>query len=355
MGRYSLTRAFALTAAGLLVFILYLHFLIGIDDIIEVFMRVNPYNYSLFYSATIAAMTLSMLFYSMSWSALLRALSINISLKKAFIYCWLGNFTDLIIPFETVSGEVVRVYLTRRDSLDSGKVIASVVAHRIITVFITLGGLLFASLFFILKGGAAAELLYLLLMIMVGSVTLILLLLYLSLREEATSKIVVMLIKVASPIFRRFGFDASKAKERAYRGLLQFHSSFKSFGKKWGFVAKSAVYGFIAWLFHLSTYLLIFYALGFSGISAKIIESVIVYTVSAAVQSAPIALPLGLVEIVMANLYTIFDIPAAISGTATLLIRTVTFWFQIVVGYILAQWIGVKEVINQKPKEASTC
>lgn len=355
MGRCSLTRAFAFTAIGLLVFILYLYFFIGIDDIVEVFMRVDPYNYSFFYSATIAAMTLSVLFYSMSWNTLLKALSINASLKKAFIYCWLGNFMDLIIPFETVSGEIIRVYLTRRDSLDSGKVIASVVAHRIITVFVTLSGLLFASLFFILRYEVTAELLCLLLIPIVGSITLILLLLYVSLREEAASKIVDAFIRVASPIFRRARFDASEARERAYRGLLQFHSGFKSFGRRWGVVAKSIAYSFIAWLLHLSVYLLVFYALGFDEISTKIIESIIVYAVSVTVQSIPIALPLGLVEIVMANLYTVFDIPAAIGGTATLLIRAVTFWFQIIVGYILAQWIGVKEVISRKPKEASTC
>ncbi|MCX8171396.1 MAG: flippase-like domain-containing protein [Candidatus Bathyarchaeota archaeon] len=355
MKKHTLARTLAFSTVGLIVFILYIYFFIGIGDMIEVFMRVDPYRYSLFYSATIATMILSVLFYSMSWNALLKALSINTGLKKAFIYCWLGNFADLIVPFETVSGEIVRVYLARRDSLNSGKVIASVVAHRIITVFVTLSGLLFASIFFIFRRGVTVELLYLLLITIAGSLTLILLLLYVSLREEAAGKIVDTLIKLMAPIFRRIRFDPSEARKRAYRSLIQFHSGFKSFGEKWRVVAESIAYSFTAWFLHLSVYLLVFYAIGFTEISAKMIESIIVYAISVTVQSIPIALPLGLVEIVMANLYTVFAIPAAISGTATLLIRAVTFWLQIIVGYILAQWIGVKEIMDWKPKETSTC
>lgn len=355
MRERSLAKAFALTVAGLLVFILYLYFFVGISDMIEVFRRVNPYSCLLIYSATIVAMVLSLLFYSMSWNTLLKALSVNAGLKKAFIYCWLGNFVDLIIPLETVSGEVVRTYLVQRDSWDPGRVVASVVAHRIITVFVTLSSLLVASIFLFFKYEVGAEILYLLAMITAGSLTLIFLLLYVSLREEAAEKIVNAFVKVASLIFGKSRLNPSEARKRVYQSLVQFHSGFKSFGKRLDAVAKSIAYSFVAWVFHLSIYLLVFYALGFNEISMKMAESIVVYAVSLAVQSAPIALPLGFVEIVMTKLYTLFNIPTAISGVATLLIRAVTFWFQIVVGYVLAQWIGVKELIGRKPKETSTC
>lgn len=355
MKKYPLALSIALMVAGLLAFIFYLYFFVGISDIIEVFSRVNPYNYSLFYSITIIAMVLSMLFYAMSWNTLLRALSIDTGLKKAFIYCWLGNFVDLIVPIETVSGEIVRAYLIHRDYKDAGRIAAAIISHRIITIFVTASSMLIASIILIFKYKVSVGTLCLLVATIAGSIALIILLLYVSLSEGAAEIISNALTRIASSILGRSRLDPSKVREKMYRGLIQLHGGFKSIGRKRRILIKSVAFSFIAWALHLSVYLLVFYALGFSEVSTKIIESIVVYTISVTVQSAPISLPLGLVEIVMTDLYKLFNIPAAIGGTATLLIRTVTFWLQVAVGYALAQLIGVKEIIERGSKKTSTC
>ncbi|MBS7648093.1 MAG: lysylphosphatidylglycerol synthase transmembrane domain-containing protein [Candidatus Bathyarchaeia archaeon] len=347
-------RLVAFIIFGLLVFIIYLFLFIGFGDIIEVFRSVNPYEYAIYYSITIIAMVLSMLFYTMSWNNLMEALSINIGLKRAFLYCWLGNFVDLIVPLEAVSGEITKIYLVNKEVKgSSGKIVASVVIHRIITTFITLSTLLLASVFFVLKYEVKAEILYLLLLMIVGSLLLIASLLYLSIKEEATEKLIELPIKAVSFVMRK-RLNLSDIKERARQSLIQYHSGFKIFGRNWGALMKSITYSFISWLLHLNTYFLVFYALGFNEISAKIYETVIVYSISMATQTIPIALPLGLVEIVMTSLYTLFNIPIAISGTATLLIRVVTFWLQILIGYVIAQWMGVKNLLSRDAKETLT-
>lgn len=352
MERGSPKTLVAFIIAGPLIFLLYLYFFVGFNDIAEVFRQVNPYDYLLCYSLTIIALILSTLFYSMSWNELMKALSIKISIKKSFIYCWLGLFVDLVVPFETVSGEIARVYLVHRETGDPpGKIVASAAGHRIITTFISLGSLLFSSLF-ILKRNVGAEIVLLMFATISGSIFLIATLLYLSLKKDATEKLINFLIRSAELLTKR-RFNFSEIKEKAQRNLSYFSDGFKSFGVNFKALMKSVSYSFIAWLFHLSIYFLVFYALGFSDISAKVYETIVVYSVSMAVQATPIALPLGLVEVVMTSLYALLGVPIAISGTATLLIRIITFWLQIIIGYVIAQFMGVKNLLDRSRKETS--
>lgn len=336
---------------GVLVFALYLYFFVGFNDIIEIFRLVDPSKYLTYYSIAVIAMLLSMLFYSMSWNSLLKALSINVGLKKAFIYCWLGIFVDLVVPLETISGEVTRIYLVHKETGDSsGKIVASVLVHRIITTIITLGSLIFASLIFLLKYEISVELVYLLLVVLSGSIIMIVSLVCLSLKKEVAERLINLPLRLIAFIVRG-RLNIMNIKERVHQNLVHFHSGFKSFGKKRGALAYSLIYSIMAWLFHMSVFILVFYALGFYEISTKISETIMVYSLSMALQSIPAALPLGLVEIVMTNLYTLFSVPLALSGIATLLIRVVTFWLQIIIGYAIAQWIGVKSLLSRDTKE----
>ncbi|MEM2092346.1 MAG: lysylphosphatidylglycerol synthase transmembrane domain-containing protein [Candidatus Bathyarchaeia archaeon] len=340
-------------AAGLIIFILYLHFFVGFEEIIGVFKSVDPREYLLYYSITIMAMILSMLFYSMSWRELMKALSINLSIRNALFYSWVGIFVDLVIPLESISGEITRIYLVHRETrVSSGKIIASVVAHRIITTSITLGSLIFASALIILKYEVSTEALSLLLAVLLGSIFLIASLIYLSLKEGAVERLLGLPIKAIAFIFRG-RINPLDLRDKVQRNLAHFYDGFKIFSRSWGALTRSAAYNFIAWLLHMSIYLLVFYALGFGEILQKINETIIVYSISVAVQTIPVALPLGLVEIVMTSLYTLFKIPIALSGTATLLIRIITFWLQILVGYAIAQWIGVKNLLSRNQKETS--
>lgn len=337
---------------GPLIFLLYLCFFVGFNDIIKVFKQVNPYKYSLWYSLTFVALMLSMLFYSMSWNTLMKALSINVGIKNSFIYCTLGIFVDLIIPLETISGEITRIYFVHKEtSAPPGKIIASVAIHRMITTLITLSSLLFSSIT-ILKYGFNLMTLSLMTIIIFGSSISIAILLYFSLKEHASERLVSFLIKVAKSLTRG-RFDFSETMKKAQENISCFHNGFRSFKGNLRCLIKSTVYSFLAWLLHVGIYFLVFYSLGFSEISRKLCETIVVYSVSMALQSMPIALPAGLVEVVMTGFYTLLGVPVAISGIATFFIRITTFWFQIIIGYVLAQFIGVKNLVRLGGKETS--
>ena len=116
-----LLRTIPFIAIGLLIFVLYLVLFVDIPEMISIIQRANMLIYSL------AALTLILatFFFALTWQHLLLPLSIKISMKKTFAYVWIGVFTDLLIPAESVSGEIAKAYLMSKEpNVNSGKVIA---------------------------------------------------------------------------------------------------------------------------------------------------------------------------------------------------------------------------------------
>ena len=340
----SVKRTIVFILIGLLAFILYLYFFVGFSDILAVLQKVDPVEYSLYYSLTIAAVLLSLLFYSLTWYELMKALSVKISLRKTFLYCWLGGFVDLIIPAEAVSGEITRVYLVSRDSEGHiGEIIVSVVSHRILYTFLVLSGLIVSSLSLILVYKVSQYVMSLLIIILVVTVTFFVFLLCLT-NRKITEKITGVSLKIAEFIFKGH-LKIDDLRDKAEQILFAFHQGIDILAKHPKSLIKPVIYSFIAWFLNLLTYLMVFYALSFVEIPLNVLT--IVYSISITIQTIPIGVPVGLVEIVISSLYTLFGIPVAIAGTATALTRIVTFWFQIIVGYGIAQWMGIKNLISK--------
>ncbi len=61
-----------------------------------------------------------------------------ITFQKAFMYSLVSNFIDLLVPAESVSGEISRIYFVSRDGVNTGKAVASIVTQRILGMFIIL-------------------------------------------------------------------------------------------------------------------------------------------------------------------------------------------------------------------------
>jgi uncharacterized protein (TIRG00374 family) len=341
---------------GLLVFLLYLYSFVGFNDVLEILQRVNPYEYFFSYSLTIVAIVLSILFYSKTWHELLKTLSINMGLKNTFIYCWLGNFVDLVLPFETVTGEITRLYLAHNQLKDNlGKIVASLVSHRIISIFTTLVGLIFSSFYFLFTYTVEPYIVYIIIFVTIGTAVTIALLIYLLVKEEAAERIVNAVIGFIGIIVKN-PEKLNELKQKNKRTLLVVYKAVKSYMKNPFFLVKPLFYSFLSWFFHLMIYLLVFYALGFLDIINYITQMIIVLSIIYAVQSLPVGLPVGPTEIIMSSLFVMFFGAEMlnISGTATLLIRVITFWFQILVGYILSQWMGIKHILNTKHKLSIT-
>jgi uncharacterized protein (TIRG00374 family) len=260
-----------------------------------------------------------------------------------------------------VSGEITRAYLAHNDLKGNlGKMVASLMGHRIISIFTTLSGLIVSSLYLVLRYRVEPGVLYPLAIVTIGTAASIVILIYISLREEAAEKLVDALIRLAG-IAIKDRQKLANIREKAQRYLSAFHQGVKEFGKKRRYLIKPVFYSYVSWFFHLLIYFLVFYALGFREVTQYVFQTIIVFSITLAVQTIPVGLPVGPVEIVMTVLFDLFRFPEGIGGTATSLIRLVTFWFQILVGYLIVQWMGIKHILDKSdagkedtPENAST-
>ena len=128
--------------AGLAVFVFYFYFFIGSPQILLVLRNINPAQYALYYSLAILSVLASVFCWSAAWNSILRKLSIKISYKKSYLYYWVGNFADLIVPCATVCGEITRLYLVQKETNENyGAIAASSVTNRIVAYSVVTTGL----------------------------------------------------------------------------------------------------------------------------------------------------------------------------------------------------------------------
>lgn len=335
----ALKKGIPLLLLGLFVFLLYAYFFVGFTDIIDVFFRADP----LYYSLAFIMFLLSTTFYSLTWWQLLRMLSVKTAFRNPFLFVLVGTFVDLLIPAESISGEVSRAYLMYRDSNeDAGKIVASVVSHRILSMATTLGGMIVASTFFILRYQPSEIVVGFILFVAVGTAISIFLLVYLSLKEKATKRLVNWLVNLLKRIFKgrlKGRWLSSKAKKL----LKEFHKGIDIIGERPEKLVLPIALSIMAWLFDILIAVFVFSSL---HVSVPFSAIVIVYSISMAVQTVPVGIPgeVGLVEIVMTTLYALLlpGISPAIVAVATILIRALTLWAKLVISGVAVQWVGIK-------------
>ena len=331
-------------AFGLLAFIIYLTYFVGIGSLIELISSLNLADYSLYYSIAIGALLLSVFFDSMIWHSLLKGLSVKMKLRKVVLYNWIGNFVEMVIPCETVCGEVTRIYLAKKETNGNvGMTAAPVITSRILSTFVYTGGLLVGSLILVATAKMPLYLMGTLLLVSVGTMGMIGAILYLALKEGAVEKMVKVFMALVRVVTKsREKQEARKESLRA--SLYSFSEAFQTYKKRPKLLVKPMVYAVIAWVFTLLVYLMVFYSLGWMAIT--LVDLAMVYCVSSTVETLTAGFPVGAVEITMISLYSALGVPLVIAGAATTLTRLLTFWVQIIVGYPIFQFTGLKDLLK---------
>jgi len=329
---------------GLLVFFLYLYFL-GLGKIVDSLQSTNL----VFYSLTFIVVALDMLFYSLAWLYFLRPLSVKASLKDVFIFTWIGNFVDILVPAESISGEISKAYLMSKSSGgNSGKVVASVVSHRILNMTITLTGLIIGSLLFIVNyplviSGFA---LIFLLFVTVGTAIAVVFLIIVCTKESMTERLSDWILRFVKFVSRG-RWQLTNLRSRTREMLRAFHQGIKILGKNPKVLVLPVVFTIAAWSFNLLVPLLVFVSLKYP-VSLSVI--IIVYSLSFAVRAIPIGVPgdVGLAESVMMGFYIMLGVPSNISAAATILTAISTIGFKLLVGYLAVHWVGAKILTGNK-------
>ena len=341
--RFTMKRAFPFLVIGLLIFIAYLYFFVDIGEIAEDIRHANLFYYSLAFIAVFA----DIFFFALAWQRFLVSLSVKVPFRKTFLYVWVGLFVDLLVPAESVSGEISRAYLVVRGAGgNAGKVVASIVGHRILNMVIILGGLIVGTIVFIVNFGLPLGLvLGFLIFVIVGVGVSLFFLIFLSVREQATQKMIDWILRLVVSISRgRWSLDNLRAKSQ--KMLRVFHQGIEVLGKNPKNLVQPAVFSLMAWLFSVLIHFLVFLSLDYQVSPSQVI---IVFSIINAIQAMPFGVPgeVGLTEIVMTTSYHLLGIDIEISAAATVLIRVVTLWFRLLIGYVTAQWVGMKALTKK--------
>ena len=338
-------KTILLPIIGLAAFFLYiLLFNVNIPEIVATAQRADP----IIYSAAVAISFAEVLFYAVSWRSILESLSVKISIIKSYLFVWYGIFMDIVIPAESISGELCRVYLVNREQRGTGgKVVASVVTQRLLGMGMNIAFLV-AGISMLLTEPQINPLIFNLILFFTVSITSILiLLLMLSAKETWSQKAINALLKLGEFITRGKWKQLARFKEEAVKGAKIFHDSMKNLAHKPKTLILPSFLLAVNWICSISVPYLVFLSLGY-----PIPWSIILVTsaIVVAVKSIPIGVPfeVGLPEITMTTLYTSMGVPAGISATATILSRILTLWLRFGVGFAAQQWIELKAVLIPK-------
>ena len=329
---------------GIVGFFLYIYlFQVDLLGIIETAQTANP----LFYSLAILFGLVEVLFYTISWYVLTNHLCIKMSLKRAYLYVWYGIYVDIVIPAESISGELTRAYLLSRDQCGSfGKVVASLFTHRLLgmamNVFVLIAGVALLSV----EGQVSTVVFQLIIFIAVAITSIIAVMFALSFKQQWTLKLIDWVTIFVQKI--TFGKkNLAKFKEEAIENTSHFHESMVEFRHNPKPVAYSLFYLTITWVFSLGIPYTVFVALG-HPVSWSII--LITTAIVLAVKSIPIGIPfeVGIPEAAMTTLYFSMGVSAALSATATILTRIITLWLRFFIGFVAQQWLELRRPIVVK-------
>ena len=334
---------------GLAVFVIYLYFVAGFKNIAVVLKGVNPGQYAFFYLLAIGAVLVGNFFWLFSWRSVLKTLNVKISLKNAFIYYWTGYFVDLVVPCETVCGELTRLYLVHKETDDDyGIVAAGGITNRIVAYIIVVTGLFASAVLLYLKTNVPSIVSSVLILIIIGATAYLAILLYLALSERSGEKIASWGLKMLR-VLRPSKYRSSDLSPETKRTLNAFYSGFRTFRERPRQLIKPFVYLTISWLFNLSQYVLVFYALGIRG--EPFAFFIVIYFVAGSLTDVAASFSVGTLDILLATIFVLYGLNPALSGITAALVRSVTFWAPLIIGYVIVQVVGAKKMLAPRPKE----
>jgi len=312
-------------------------------DIQQIIAKVQTISLRFYVLAAIASL-FDILFFSFAWHSLLRFLSVKISLFRSFLFVWVGIFIDTMIPAESVSGEISKIYLVNREQNGAaGKATASVVAQRLIGMSINIVTLSIGAILLLIQHLLYGMILALILFLVTVTFVFLALILLLCRKENWTMRIVDRLIRFAE-LVSRGRWKLAKLKEEIVEATRAFHGAIRDYAHAPKTLLIASSFSVTSWILALAIFYFTFLSIGYPQISWSAI--LVTSGIFVAVKSVPVGVPfeVGLPEITLTTLLILFGVPPEISATATILMRLLTLWLRFFIGFAAQQWIGMKAI-----------
>ncbi len=340
---FSLKRTVPFLLLGILIFVAYLYFFVGIPEMVAIIKGVNL----VYYGMAAAVLVLNMFTTALTWQCFLRLLSIKVPFRKTVIYTWVGVFVDLLVPAESISGDATKVYvMTKGSGENAGKVVASVLGHRILSMIIPLGSLIFSFvLLYARKIEVPVSVSALTVIIIVGTTISLFFIFLLSSNEKLAQRLIGAVLRFLGFVTRgRLNVEGIKTK--AMMALSAFHDSIDTFGKNPKGLVPPILFSLVGWFLSILLSYLVFVSLGQQVDLAVIM---VVQSVSVTVQSIPLGIPaeVGVVDTAMTWLYGLLAVEFTVGAAATVLIQILRVWLRIVIGFVAVQFVGIKSIAQE--------
>ncbi|MCW4042045.1 MAG: flippase-like domain-containing protein [Candidatus Bathyarchaeota archaeon] len=333
--RYLTKKSLLVLIVGISAYFVFLFFYTDVGAIISALQSADLGLYLLAFGAAVA----NMLFHSLTWWNILDNLKIKSTFRNIFSFMWIGHLVDILVPAESVSGEIARVYLMNRSlngagarsvNNSTGRIVTSILSHRIIYTGISLIGLIGGSILFELNYGVSQPLASLIVVMILGASFSLLLFVLVSFRKTLAWRVVNALLRILGFVTRgRLDLDDLTPKARSV--LDAFHEGFHLLRERSWTLIIPVGFSVMAWLLNLS---ITYFALVALNVDVPLSAIIVVFSIIDALQTIPVGIPgeVGVIEIAMTALYTALGVLPAVSATITILVRIVTMWFKLLVG-----------------------
>jgi len=344
----SIKRTLAIMAIGLLVFSVYIYFSVDATALLSFLSGVNEIQFIVFYSLALGLVVLSVFFWGMAWRSILQKLSVTISWRKMFLIYWAGYFVDLAVPLERVAGDIVRIYLLKKQTKAYyATLISSTIVDRLIAYFAVIAGLIFATIVLVFYNAPTFVLVFFFI-IFAFSLVYFIVLLYLAFSQQAAENIARFYIRTRR-FFLRNKRESKNLEAKTMASLGNFYNGFAPFRHDLGAFKKPFLYHALAYFIRIFVYFLIFYSLGL--VNLPIAFYVTVYFLGSAVQDAVGSFSVGSLDILLVALFGVFGIEAGAGSIGALLVRSADFWFPLAVALALIQFMGIRNIVMRAPKK----
>jgi uncharacterized protein (TIRG00374 family) len=341
-------RTILIMIIGLLVFALYFYFSVDTEELLIFLVGVNSLQFLALFSAALGLVILSVFFWSLAWQNILQQLSIKVTTRKMFNIYWAGYFLDLFVPFERIAGDIVRIYLLKKQTKAYyATLVSSTVIDRLIAYFPIVAGLIFAAIILVIY---SAPLFVLTFFAFTSSASFIYFfaLLYLAFNRRASQNIARIYIRVRR-LIRRGEKDSNIKETKILNSLKTFYDEFAPFRKNIKGFKKAIIFHVVAFILRIIVYFFVFYSLGL--VFLPIAFFITVYFLGGAVQDAFGSFSVGSLDILLVTLFGIFGIDTGASGIAALLVRSADFWFPLLIALVFIQLMGVRNLIFRIPQK----
>jgi len=325
---------------GLIAFVLYIYFFVNPSQIVNILSKTNLS----IYACAFLAYLLYTLCSSLVWQRLLNSLSVKTTKRKAFLFTWVGLFFEATVPQLGWSGEVSKTYLLAKESnAPAGKIGASVVGQKIVTMTLTIVALSTGLGLVLLKYSLPTVATLLIGLILALSILTLGVVYYVSFKPSATKSLINLIIKIAL-LFRR-SWNPQNFKAKAEELLGNFHIGIEQLRRKPKALIEPITFAVLGFIFEVSVVFLTFLALG-QPVPVDVV--LIVFTLTGTLQTVGVTV-FGFPELIMTLTFTALFIDPAVAVSVALLTRVVNLWFRLIVSYLALQWAGIK-IIRQTNK-----